>query len=77
MRYNFTLPELQGKLDALEAGAAFQISHRDYERLFGQNDLAANRLRIFGTGHRCRVSFSDGAVVFLKEWTGAPESPPI
>ena len=46
LRANFTLPELQEKLDKLAEGALLQISGRDYQRLFGTNDVAAARLAI-------------------------------
>ena len=45
LRWNFTLPELQAQLDLLAEGALFRISARDYERLFGTNDVAAARLQ--------------------------------
>ena len=46
MRWDFTLPEFQEKLDGLADGTLFQISGRDCERLFGTNDVAVARLRI-------------------------------
>jgi hypothetical protein len=36
MRPNFTLPELQTRLDRLSQGAILGISNRDFERLFGK-----------------------------------------
>ena len=44
-RRNFTLPDLEGRLDALAEGALHQITRRDYERLFGVNNAALGRLR--------------------------------
>ena len=67
LRWNFTLPDLQAKLDHLAEGALFQISARDYERLFGSNDVAAARLRNFAKGHACITSHSDGAILFRKK----------
>ena len=58
---NFTLVELQLRLDALYEGAVLQIAHCDYERLFGVNHVAMGRL------HACAASFADGAVLFSKE----------
>jgi hypothetical protein len=40
MRWNFTLPELQEKLDHLADGGILPINAQDYERLFGTNDVA-------------------------------------
>ncbi len=65
-RRNYVLPELQEKLDALPEGGVLQISRRDYERLFGQDDVAMARLRNFATGHACIASFADGAIMFRK-----------
>jgi hypothetical protein len=45
LRVNFSLPELQERLDQLVEGALFQISLRDYRRLFGASEIAADRLR--------------------------------
>ena len=69
---NFTLVELQLRLDALSEGAVLQIAHRDYERLFGVNDVAMGRL------HACAASFADGAVLFRKKIQSAARaaSPP-
>jgi len=47
MRGNFTLPELEYKLEKLVEGALFAISARNYKRLFGVNDAAVGRLRHF------------------------------
>lgn len=67
LRVNFTLPELQEKLDGLAEGALFQVSARDYGRLFGANDIAAARLKHFARGHACIVSHADGAILFRKK----------
>jgi len=75
---NFTLVELQLRLDALYEGAVLQIAHRDYERLFGVNDVAMGRLRRFAKGHACAASFADGPVLFRKKIQSAARggSPP-
>lgn len=65
-RRNFVLPDLQQKLDALEEGGLLHITRRDYERLFGGNDVAQARLRNFALGHACVASFADGAILFRK-----------
>lgn len=65
-RGKFTLPELEGKLEALRNGALVQIDRTDYERLFGLNDAALGRLRNFARGHQCVASFADSAVLFRK-----------
>jgi hypothetical protein len=44
-RRNFTLPDLEERLDALAEGALHQITRHDYERLFGVNNAALGRLR--------------------------------
>jgi hypothetical protein len=67
IRRNFTLPELQERLDGLMAGSLFEIGSRDYERLFGTNDAAAARLRNFARSHACVVSHSNGAILFRKQ----------
>ena len=67
LRWNFTLPELQEKLDGLAEGGLFHISARDYERLFGSNDTGAARLRNFAKGHACVVSHADGSILFRKQ----------
>ena len=67
MRRNFTLLELEERLDALGEGALHQISRRDYERLFGANDVALGRLRNFGKLHACAASFAaDEGILFRK-----------
>ena len=72
---DFTLPELQEKLDKLQPGAMLQIGRRDYERVFGLNDVAVNRLRHFAKGHQCIVSFADTAILFRKKVALSGESP--
>jgi len=66
MRRNFTLPELEHKLDELKGGTLLRIGRQDYERLFGLNDAALGRLRNFARSHRCTASFADTAVLFRK-----------
>lgn len=46
-RVEFTLAELQQRLDELAEGAVLQLGCRDYERRFGLNDVALGRLRNF------------------------------
>lgn len=71
MRRNFTLPELEAKLDELKSGTLVQISRGDYERLFGLNDAALGRVRNFARAHRCTASFADTAVLFRKHVASA------
>lgn len=71
MRRNFTLPELEDRLDELKSGTIIQISRRDYERLFGLNDAALGRVRNFARAHRCTASFADTAVLFRKHVAAA------
>jgi len=61
-----TLPELDRTLDELPEGAVHHVTRRDYERLFGFNDAALGRLRIFAKGHACIPSFTDEAILFRK-----------
>jgi len=74
LRWNFTLPELQARLDHLSEGALFAISARDYERLFGTNDVAAARLRNFARGHACVANHSTDAILFRKKLTQPDDS---
>jgi hypothetical protein len=50
------LPELETRLDRLDQGAMLGISNRDFERLFGVNDVAAAGLLHFAKGHDCVIS---------------------
>jgi hypothetical protein len=70
LRRNFTLPELEKRLDQLAEGALLQISARDYTRLFGSNDVAAARLLHFARGHACVASHADQAILFRKKLKG-------
>jgi hypothetical protein len=67
LRPRFTLPELQERLDGLSEGALFQISRRDYERLFGTSDVATTLLRNFATSHACVVVHANAAILFRKQ----------
>ena len=64
---NFTLPELEDRLDQLAEGALLQISARDYTRLFGTNNVAVARLLHFAKGHACVASHADAAILFRKK----------
>ena len=64
---NFTLPDLEDRLDSLTEGALCQLSARDYERLFGVNHAAKGRVRNFAKLHACIVSFTDKDVLFRKQ----------
>ena len=74
LRANFSLPELEEKLDQLAVGALLQISGWDYERLFGTDDVAALRLRHFAKGHSCVASHADKAILFRKKFMQRDES---
>ena len=67
MMRHLTLPELEERLEGLTAGSLFEISSRDYERLFGTNDAAVARLHNFARSHACVVSHSDNAILFRKQ----------
>lgn len=66
MRRNFTLPELEQELSGLQIGAVHALMRHDYERLFGENDVAQRRLRNFAKSHDCVASFADGRILFRK-----------
>ena len=72
-RGRFTLPELEAGLEALQNGAILQIDRVDYERLFGLNHVALDRLRHFARGHQCVPSFADTAVLFRKRIASVEE----
>ena len=74
MRWNFTLPGLEAKLDVLADGALLRISARDYRRLFGTNDAAAACLRNFARGHACVANHASGAILFRKKLVQSDES---
>ena len=75
-RRDFTLPELEQKLDALAEGALHQISRHDYERLFGTNSAALGRLRNFAQSHLCAASFADHAILFRRRLQTQAKSGP-
>jgi hypothetical protein len=75
LRRDFTLPELERQLEGLAEGTLFQISGRDYERLFGTNDAAAARLLNFAAGHACVANQSDQAILFRKQLERSDDSP--
>jgi hypothetical protein len=58
------LPELETRLDRLDQGEMLGISNRDFERLFGMNDVAAAGLLHFG--HDCVISRGENAIYFRK-----------
>ena len=66
MRKDFTLPDLQSKLDLLESGGQFQVLHVDVERLFGMDDVARARLLRFAQGHGCLTVETDTGVTFRR-----------
>ncbi len=76
-RRDFTLPELEDRLDALAEGALLRITRNDYRRLFGLNDAALGRLRKFADGHACVASFSDETIFFRKKIESAKAPPRI
>ena len=63
---DFTLPELEQNLEALQEGGMLQMSREDYERLFGTNSAALGRLRNFVKGHECVASFADDTVILRR-----------
>lgn len=67
-----TLPGLQARLDALEPGGRLTLGIGDYRRLFGVNDVGAERLALFAAGHGCEIQATPSSVTFRK--TGATRS---
>lgn len=74
MRRKFTLADLDATLASLDAGAIHHLQRPDYQRLFGENDVALRRLRHFARGHNCIASFTDGSVLLRKRFPMSPES---
>ncbi|BBB96712.1 MULTISPECIES: hypothetical protein [Bradyrhizobium] len=66
MNKNLTLVELRSRLDRLGAGAVLRISDRDYERLFGINEVAAAKAAQFARKHRCVSVPREDSVYFRK-----------
>ena len=73
-RRNFSVPELDETLDTLPAGALYQITRRDYERIFGTNGAALGRIRNFAKHHACVISFADDAILFRKKERKPPSA---
>jgi hypothetical protein len=67
MPYDFTLPELQARLDALAEGRLLWLAKNDCERLFGQNDVVAARLAHFAQGHGCQLGATVDGIHFRKK----------
>jgi hypothetical protein len=63
MRPNFTLPELQTRLDRLDQGAMQGIPIRTLNGCSQKSDVAAARLFHFAKGHDCIISRDEGAPV--------------
>lgn len=66
MRTDFTLPNLQSKLDLLKSGGQRQVLRVDIKRLFGMNDLAQDRLLRFAQGQGCLAIETDSGVAFRR-----------
>ena len=50
-------------MDQLRSGEQVDIPRADYQRLFGENDVARARLDHFAKGHRCVAYWSPMAIV--------------
>ena len=66
MDQDFTLPTLQSLLDGLPDGRQIAIARTQVDRLFGLNDIGANRLLRFASGHHCIIVHADSSLVFEK-----------
>jgi hypothetical protein len=71
MRKDYTLPELQEQLNALNDGELFGVSEADCERLFGVNDVSVGRIANFARGHGCVVGHTEDGIYFRKAWKSA------
>ncbi|MBP2431722.1 hypothetical protein ABIF38_003038 [Bradyrhizobium japonicum] len=71
MNESLTLAELRTRLDRLGNGAVLRISDRDYERLFGINEVAAAKAAQFARKHHCVSVPGEGSVYFRKSNSGA------
>ena len=65
-----TIAELRSRLDRLDAGAVLKISERDYEGLFGVNEVAAARAAQVAGMHHCVSVPGADAVYFRKSSVG-------
>ena len=67
MDTNLTLAELRSRLNRLETGTVLKISERDYERLFGINEIAAANVAEFARMHHC-ASIPGAYAVYFRKW---------
>ncbi len=74
---DFTLSDLQARMDLLASGGQVQISHDDIRRLFCSNDVAPERLHWFAEGHNCLIIRTNQGIIF--RWTPSrlPKSRPM
>ena len=62
-----TLPDLQARLDMLEPGDVVHLARKEFVRLFGTNDAALGRLKIFVKGHNCVATWDKAGLQFRKQ----------
>ncbi len=62
-----TLPDLQARLDSLEPGDVVYIARKEFARLFGTNDAALGRLKIFVEGHNCVATWDKAGLKLRKQ----------
>ena len=66
MNKDFTLSNLQARMDLLASEGQVQISHDDIRRHFGSNDVAQERLRWFAEGHNCLIIRTNQGIIFRR-----------
>ncbi len=62
-----TLPDLQARLDGLEPGDVVYMARKEFARLFGTNDAALGRLKIFVEGHNCAATWDKAGLKLRKQ----------
>ena len=66
MAQDFTLPGNRSVLYSLSEEQRTALAPAEIDRLFGLNDVGADRLLRFAPGHHCAIADSDSSVVFEK-----------
>lgn len=71
MAQDFTLPSLQSTLNRLSEGQQLTLARKQADRLFGLNDVGAERMARFAGGHNCIVAHANECIVFEKKHPGS------
>jgi hypothetical protein len=70
MNAGLTLQSLDLRLSHLTPGASALITAENIKTLFGENDVAFDRLLNFARGHGCSLSPLDHGVLVIKDLKG-------